>query len=548
VADSIKGSDLPKPIGSTINPLVDTAFAIIGGVTEIVLLRDLVNWSIYDAGRNLKLGPYAASINETGIDNIAIGNGALESAITASSVIAIGTDAAKNVGAAIDVIAIGKEALKNCLSDTNLAVGNIALRANTHGQFNLALGHWTLSNNITGNFNCAVGNNAASSLTSGSSVTALGAWSAQSVTTQSSVTAVGHDALRDCEQSYCTAVGTGALKVFVSSVDGANDAIGASSQENTTGGGNCSFGSFSLQNNTTGKRNLAGGGSAMRNNIDGEDNVAWGYGSLSSAEHPYQNVVVGSLALRDAIDNGVDKETRRNVVFGANACLMAEFGSNNIVMGSNAAHRYLNPESIVAVGAGALLWHMGVENCVMGSYAMKGTEFPYPTEAVPNPTNPNTGGYNTAFGTYSASNLETGIGNSVFGNLSGSSLLSGSNNTALGRKSLKLATSGSDNVAIGSSAGAYAQVSSHNTWNEIVLGASATGKGPQTATIGDPSTKAVSLGGAVTVSQLPSAMLMGAGARSFVTDANSTTFLSPAIGGGSNKVPVVSDGAIWLIG
>jgi hypothetical protein len=53
---------------------------------------------------------------------------------------------------------------------------------------------------------------------------------------------------------------------------------------------------------------------------------------------------------------------------------------------------------------------------------------------------------------------------------------------------------------------------------------------------------------ATTVSSLPSAATAGAGARSFVTDANATTFLSTVAGGGSNKVPVVSDGTNWLIG
>ena len=51
-----------------------------------------------------------------------------------------------------------------------------------------------------------------------------------------------------------------------------------------------------------------------------------------------------------------------------------------------------------------------------------------------------------------------------------------------------------------------------------------------------------------TVSALPSASTAGAGARAFVTDATATTFLSTVAGGGSNKVPVVSDGTNWLIG
>lgn len=51
---------------------------------------------------------------------------------------------------------------------------------------------------------------------------------------------------------------------------------------------------------------------------------------------------------------------------------------------------------------------------------------------------------------------------------------------------------------------------------------------------------------ATTVASLPSGL--AAGSRAFVTDANSTTFLATAAGGGANKVPVVYDGAAWKIG
>ena len=52
----------------------------------------------------------------------------------------------------------------------------------------------------------------------------------------------------------------------------------------------------------------------------------------------------------------------------------------------------------------------------------------------------------------------------------------------------------------------------------------------------------------VTVSALPSASTAGAGARAFVTDANSTTFNAPAAGGGANNMPVFSNGTGWFIG
>jgi hypothetical protein len=52
----------------------------------------------------------------------------------------------------------------------------------------------------------------------------------------------------------------------------------------------------------------------------------------------------------------------------------------------------------------------------------------------------------------------------------------------------------------------------------------------------------------VTVSALPSAATAGAGARAFVTDANSITFNASAVGGGANNMPVFSNGTGWFIG
>jgi hypothetical protein len=53
---------------------------------------------------------------------------------------------------------------------------------------------------------------------------------------------------------------------------------------------------------------------------------------------------------------------------------------------------------------------------------------------------------------------------------------------------------------------------------------------------------------ATVVASLPSAATAGTGARAFVTDASVNTFGSAAVGGGTNKVPVYSDGSGWLIG
>lgn len=50
------------------------------------------------------------------------------------------------------------------------------------------------------------------------------------------------------------------------------------------------------------------------------------------------------------------------------------------------------------------------------------------------------------------------------------------------------------------------------------------------------------------VADLPTGADVGFGARTFVTDANATTFRSVVAGGGANTVPVYWDGADWRIG
>jgi len=53
---------------------------------------------------------------------------------------------------------------------------------------------------------------------------------------------------------------------------------------------------------------------------------------------------------------------------------------------------------------------------------------------------------------------------------------------------------------------------------------------------------------ACTVAELPLASKVLPGKRGYVTDATATTFASTVAGGGSNSVPVISNGADWKIG
>lgn len=54
--------------------------------------------------------------------------------------------------------------------------------------------------------------------------------------------------------------------------------------------------------------------------------------------------------------------------------------------------------------------------------------------------------------------------------------------------------------------------------------------------------------GVFNTSTIPSAVTVGAGTRAFVTDADSTTFGAPYVGGASNSMPVFSNGTSWFIG
>jgi len=51
-----------------------------------------------------------------------------------------------------------------------------------------------------------------------------------------------------------------------------------------------------------------------------------------------------------------------------------------------------------------------------------------------------------------------------------------------------------------------------------------------------------------TVASLPPASSVILGARSFVTDSNTTTFAARVFSGGSNAVPVFSNGTYWIVG
>ena len=82
--------------------------------------------------------------------------------------------------------------------------------------------------------------------------------------------------------------------------------------------------------------------------------------------------------------------------------------------------------------------------------------------------------------------------------------------------------------------------------NVAIAGAMPTYTGNISA--GNITTTGIVKTGVYTVTSLPSASTSGAGARAFVTDANTVVFGSALTGGAGNAVPVFSNGTTWRIG
>lgn len=163
-----------------------------------------------------------------------------------------------------------------------------------------------------------------------------------------------------------------------------------------------------------------------------------------------------------------------------------------------------------------------------------------------------TGNYNTFSGYLAGYTNSTGSGNSVYGYQSGYSLTTGSYNTLLGFQSgqyLVGLTTGSHNTYLGN--GAHG--SAVGNTNEIVIGDLSVGLGSNTTVIGNTNTTLTQVYGTLntsgyTVATLPSTAATGmiTGARTYVTDATTPTFLGTFVGGGAIKCPAFYNGTAWV--
>jgi hypothetical protein len=264
-----------------------------------------------------------------------------------------------------------------------------------------------------------------------------------------------------------------------------------------------------------------------------------------TAGSSYKFVLQTSTGVLIKTDDNIFASYELSKVVGVTVGLGGNSLATNVEVGNTALDSNTTGTNNTAVGYDALTANTdGIQNTSMGSLALDA----------------NTGGdYNTAVGYSALTTATTANYNTAVGYRALNTALTANNNTAVGSDALLLAT-GADNTAIGYLAGSTLTTGTNN----ILIGNGAAPASVTTSnsiTLGNNSITTFRVPGltltfsvkyfnhgTLTVGTLPAAATAGAGARSFVTDANATTFASIVAAGGANGVPVYSDGTNWRIG
>jgi hypothetical protein len=176
---NVVGSALVSDLGTTLQVLGN-----ITGILQGTTFGDLTNASV---------GNVALDFNISGVNNTAMGDGALYQT-TASRNSAFGSLAMVKNTSGTDNTAVGYGALNQSTGNNNTAAGSSALSSNTTGNSNMAIGGFALANNTSGPANTAGGYNALNQNTTGTNNTAFGISALVNLTSGSTNTALGSNA------------------------------------------------------------------------------------------------------------------------------------------------------------------------------------------------------------------------------------------------------------------------------------------------------------------------------------------------------------------
>ena len=205
-------------------------------------------------------------------DNVALGDGALDSQTTGANNVAIGESALASNTSASTNTAVGYQAgYSKTTGDPITAVGYQALTSVTTGAYSTAVGRSAGDSVTTGNHNTLMGNFTGADITTGANNTAIGSESLRSNTTASNNTAVGYQAGYNGTTSAANTLIGKQAGYYLTTANG-NTFIGCNSGEDITTG----------QNNTViGRYQGNQGGLDIRtssNNIvlsDGDGNISF---------------------------------------------------------------------------------------------------------------------------------------------------------------------------------------------------------------------------------------------------------------------------------
>lgn len=281
-----------------------------------------------------------------------------------------------------------------------------------------------------------------------------------------------------------------------------------------TGQANFGIGGNALGNITTGGNNTAVGRAALASLLSTGGNTAFGESALQFATVAVDCSAFGHNAAQNII-SGIGSSA-----FGKNSQRYTTIATGNSSFGDSSMRDNTTGIENSAFGYGAMAFNItGTRNCAFGYGALyEGTA----------------GSKNVSAGMESLE-FNEGDDNVAVGDRAGRAATSADTSTFVGSQS---GTSGSQKVdAQNSTAIGYNSFTDKN--NQVVIG---------NTSVTETVLRGVQRSTVFTVAGLPTASSVGAGARAFVSNANATTFASVVAGGGSNNVPVYSDGSSWRIG
>jgi hypothetical protein len=301
-------------------------------------------------------------------------------------------------------------------------------------------------NSITsgGNFNVTVGDEAGTAITSGASNTLVGYASGDAITTATNNVAVGTSSLTtNILSSKNVALGVNALKTH--------------NQGSATESYNVAVGHNAGESLTTGIKNTLVGGETADAQTTATANTGVGYGALGANTTGGSNVAVGENALGNY--NVTDSSESFNVALGYRAGLSVSTGVQNTLIGSGAGDALTDADFNIAIGTDALgADTLGSRNVAIGRRALLAQNFTSATDAYnvavgfEAGNDITTGTNNTLIGANAGDALTEASASTAVGQQALSACTTNTHNTAVGTDCL-LAATGGFNTAIGTSSG-----------------------------------------------------------------------------------------------